>query len=165
MVNPERESALRKHIIIKLKFTPEETQLREGMLILNKNKILRAAAQIRCICMYQVCDTTTLRIMPIPVNVAQPCKQTQGRLTQHPNVESQKKRRVVRTDKMAFRVNYAAFPLIGTEGTLGGLNLKCFAGSWHRGVEQIGLSISILTICSANAFFNQYHLLREERKG
>lgn len=46
---------------------------------------------------------------------------------------------------MAARVNDAAFLLIDTEGTKGSLNLKCFAGSWHRGVEQIGLSVSIST--------------------
>lgn len=34
-VNPETEKALRKHIIIKLKFTPEEAESRERMLSLN----------------------------------------------------------------------------------------------------------------------------------
>lgn len=46
---------------------------------------------------------------------------------------------------MAVGVKYAAFLLRDTGGTEGSSNLKCFAGSWHRGVEQIGLSVSIST--------------------
>lgn len=70
-VNPETEKALRKHINIKLKLTPEEPQSRERMLSLNENKIISAATQDT-----RVCTRRTLQIMPVPVSVPQPHKQT-----------------------------------------------------------------------------------------
>lgn len=80
-VNPETEKALRKHIIIKLKLTPEEPQSRERMLSLNENKLIHK------IHVHATCRT--VHIMPVPVSVPQPHEQT-GKaafLIQHPNVE------------------------------------------------------------------------------
>lgn len=70
-VNPETEKALRKHIIIKLKLTPEEPQPRERMLSLNENKLVRAATQDT-----RACDMSNLANNPHPVSVPQPHKQT-----------------------------------------------------------------------------------------
>lgn len=74
-VNPETEKALRKHIIIKLKFTSEETGWREWMLSLISSKIMCAATQINVFS-----TRRRLQILSGRLIVPQPCKPTQRRL-------------------------------------------------------------------------------------
>lgn len=75
-VNPETEKALRKHIILKLKLTPEGPRPRERVLGLNQNKLIRAAPPDT-----PACDTSNL------ANDAPSPSVFRSILIQRPNVE------------------------------------------------------------------------------